>query len=87
MQDIDNRSEPLEQSGIALPECNKPLGLFSEYLEDRIGAVAAIDPAGKCVSAEIFPSLLGVLGQGSIEKGRVGCIRSREYGILGEKSV
>jgi hypothetical protein len=68
MQPFDNGSEPLEQLGIAFPEFLKRPGLFLEYLEDRIGAVAAIDFVGEWMVAKIFPSLLGVVRQGSIEK-------------------
>jgi hypothetical protein len=68
MQHIDNGSEPLEQFGIAVSEFIKRSGLFLEYMKDRIGAVATIDPVGKWVVAEIFPSLFGVVRQGSIEK-------------------
>ena len=68
MQHIDDRSKPLEQFGITLPEFVKHPGLFLEYIKDRIGAVTAIDLGGEWVVAEIFPTLLCVLLQGSIEK-------------------
>jgi hypothetical protein len=61
MQYIDDGSEPLEQFGIAVPEFIKPLGLFLEYIKNRIGAVAVINLVSEWVVAEIFPSLLGVL--------------------------
>jgi hypothetical protein len=91
MQHFDDRSEPLQQFGIALPEFIKRPGLFLEYIKDRIGVVATIDPVSEWVVAEIFSSLLGVLGQGSIENGleaggRGGCIGSREHGVMGETS-
>jgi hypothetical protein len=91
MQHIDDGSEPLEQFGVAIPEFIKRPGLFLEYIEDRIGAVAAIDPVGEWVVAEIFPSLLDVLCQCSIEKGlevggRGGYIGRRGHGMMGETS-
>jgi hypothetical protein len=43
MQHINNRSEPLEQFGIALPKFVKRLCLLLKYVKDRLGAVAAID--------------------------------------------
>jgi hypothetical protein len=80
MQHIDNRTEPLEQFGIAVSEFIKSSGLFLEYMKDIIGAVAAVDLVGEWVAAEIFPSLFGVVRQGSVEKrlevgGRGVCIR------------
>ena len=91
MQHIDEGSEPLEQFDITRPEFVKRLGLFLEDIKDRIGSVAAINPSSERVAAEIFPSLLGVLCQGSIEKnlevgGRGGCIRNQGHGIMGEMS-
>ena len=68
MQHFDNRSEPIEQFGIALFEFVKPFCLLSEYIKNRIGAVTAIYLGGEWVVAEIFAGLLGVLHQGSIEK-------------------
>ena len=67
MQHIDDRYQPLEQFSIAFPKFIKRPGLFLEYIKDRIRAIAAIDPVGEWVIAEIFPSLLGILGQGRIE--------------------
>jgi hypothetical protein len=61
MQYINNRSEPLEQSGIARPEFIKRSGLFLEYIKNGIRAVAVINPVGEWVVAEIFPSLLDVV--------------------------
>ena len=43
MQHINDRSEPLEQFGIALPEFVKRLCLLLEYVKDRLGVVTAID--------------------------------------------
>ena len=43
VQYLDDRFEPLEQLGIALPEFVKPSGLLLEYVKDRIGAVTAIE--------------------------------------------
>jgi len=81
MQHFDDRCEPLEQLVITLPEFVKLRGLFLEYIKDRFGAVAAIDPGGEWVVTKIIPCLLGVLCQGGIEKhiemgGRGGRIRS-----------
>ena len=39
----DDRFEPLEQFGIALPGFVKFSDLFSEYVKDRIGAVTSIE--------------------------------------------
>ena len=77
MQYIDDGFEPLEQLSIASVEFVECPGLFSKYINDRIGTVAGIDLGGERVAAEIFPSFLGILLQGSIEKsaeggGRVG---------------
>ena len=89
VQHIDDGTEPLEQFGIALPKFIKRLGLFLEYMKDRIRAVTSIDPVGKWVIAEIFSSLLSVLLQGGIEKGLEigGCgERRRGHGITGKVS-
>jgi hypothetical protein len=43
MQYLDDRFEPLEQFGIALPEFAELSGLFLEHVKDRIGAVATIE--------------------------------------------
>ena len=43
MQYRDDRFEPIEQLGIALPEFVKLPGLFSEYVKDRIEAVTTIE--------------------------------------------
>ena len=79
MQHIDDRCEPLEQIFIAIPDFTKRQGLFSEYIMDRIGAIAAIDHVGEWVVTEIFPSFLGVIGQGSIKKRLEWSIGSRGH--------
>jgi len=43
MQYLDDRFEPLEQFGIALPEFIELYGFFLEYVKDRIGAVTTIE--------------------------------------------
>ena len=43
MQHINDRFEPPEQCGIALPEFVKHLCLLMEYVKDRVGVVTAID--------------------------------------------
>jgi len=43
MQHTNDRSEPLEQFGIALPEFVKRLCFLLEYVKDRLGVVTAID--------------------------------------------
>ena len=68
MHNIDDRPEPLEQFGVALPESVKLPCLFLRYIKDRTGVVIAIDPFSGSVVAEIFPNLLGVLRQSSTEK-------------------
>ena len=77
MQYIDDGFEPLDQLSIASLEFVERPGLFLEYIDDRIRTVAGIDLGGEWVTAEIFPSFLGIFLQGSIEKsaeggGRVG---------------
>jgi hypothetical protein len=77
MQYIDDGFEPLDQLSIASLEFVERPGLFSEYINDRIGTVAGIDLGGEGVITEIFPSFLGIFLQSSIEKsaeggGRVG---------------
>ena len=89
MQHIDDGSEPLEQFGIAPLKFVKSPCLLLEYTKDRIGIIAAIDLRGKWVVAEIFPSLLGILLQGSIEKrlkagGREDCTRKRGHKMMGQ---
>jgi hypothetical protein len=91
MQHVDDGSKPPKQFGIAIFEFFKRPGLFLEYMKDRIGTVTAIELGGEWVVAEIFPSLLSVLLQGSIEKsleggGREGCIGRRGHGITVEMS-
>jgi hypothetical protein len=81
MQHVDDGREPLEQFDIAFPELFKCPGLFLEYIEDRIGTIAAIDHDGEWVIAEIIPSLICVLRQGGVEEhlkvgGGGSCIRS-----------
>ena len=68
MQHVDDGSKPPKQFGIALLEFVKRPGLFLEYIKDRIGTATAIDLGGEWMISEIFPSLLSVLLQGSIEK-------------------
>ena len=89
MQHVDDGCKPPQQFGIALLEFVKRPGLFLEYMKDRFGTVAAPNLGGKWVVAEIFPSLLSVLLQGSMEKcreggGREGCIGRRGHGIAVE---
>ena len=88
VQHIDDGSKPPKQFGIAILEFVKRPGLFLEYMKDRIRTIAAIDLGGEWVVAEIFPSLLSVLLQGSMEKSREsasgrceGCIGRRGHGI------
>ena len=89
MQHVDDGFKPPKQFGIAILEFVKRPGLFLEYMKDRFGTATAIDLGGEWVVAEIFPSLLCVLLQGSIEKsreggGREGCIGRRGHGIAVE---
>ena len=67
MQHINDRFQPLEQFGIALPEFVKRLCLLLEYVKDRLGVVTAINLGGEGVIAEIFPGSVCVLRQGGIE--------------------
>jgi hypothetical protein len=61
MQHVDDRSKPLGQFSIAVPEFIKCPELFLEYVKDRIGAVTAMNPGGEWVVANIVPSLPGVV--------------------------
>ena len=92
MQQVDDGFEPLEQFNIAFPKLFKCPGLFLEYIEDGIGAIATINPAGQWVVAEIIPSLLCVLRQGGVEDrlkvmGSGGCDRYQGHGMMGNVSV
>ena len=87
MQHFDDGLEPLKQFDIAFPEFFKCTSLFLEYIEDRLGTIAAIDHDGERVIAEIIPSLPCVLCQGGVEErlkvgGSGGCIRSGGHGII-----
>ena len=67
-QRFDDVFETPKQFVIAPLGFVKRPGLFLKYMKDRIGTVAAFNLRGEWVVAEIFPSLLCVLLQGSIEK-------------------
>ena len=69
MEPIDNRCEPLEQLGIAIPEFVKRERLLFEYSKDQIRRLASIDRDSQRVVAEILPGSLRVLVQGSVEEG------------------
>lgn len=68
MQLMDDGSEPPERLGITLPEFTKHLGLFLEYIKDRIRAVATIDLVGGSMVTMVISNLFGVLGQGKVEE-------------------
>ena len=73
VQYFDDGSEPPNQFIVIVPlDFVKRPGLFLEYMDDRIGAIAAIKLGGEWVVGEIFPGLFTVLLQGSIEKNREG---------------
>ena len=57
MQYTDDGFKPLEQFEVSPLIFFKSLGLFLEYIKDRIGTVAALDLGGEWVVPEIFPSL------------------------------
>lgn len=81
MQTIDYGPKPFDQFVIAILEFTEFLSLFLENNEEGIRGVTVIDPGGKWVVDEIFPSLLSVLGQGGIQegfevRGGGGCIMS-----------
>lgn len=61
MQVIEHRQKPQDQTGIAVPDILKTLGLFSEYGNEGLGGVAAIDFGGEWAVGEIFLGLLGVV--------------------------
>jgi len=69
MQPIDNRLEPLNQLGIAIPEFIKGLGLRLEYSENVIRRLASIDCGSQWVVAEILSCAFDVLGQSYLEEG------------------
>jgi len=69
MQPIDNRPEPLDQLGIAIPEFIERLGLRLEYGKNLIWRPASIDGSGQWVVAEILSSALGILVQSYVEEG------------------
>jgi hypothetical protein len=89
MQHVDDGFQPLKHINIELFKCT---GLFLKYIKDRIGAIAAIDPDGEWVVAEIIPSLGGVLRQGCVkehlkvgESGGCGTYRGHEMRGVGER--
>jgi len=69
MQPIDNRPEPLDQLGIAIPEFIKGLGLLLEYSKNRIRRLASMDGSSQWVVAEILSCAFGILGQGHVKEG------------------
>jgi len=69
MQPIDNRPEPLDQLGVAIPEFIERLGLRLENSENVIRRLAFIDGGSQWVVAEILSCAFGVLGQGCLEEG------------------
>jgi len=72
MQPIDNRLEPLDQLGIAIPEFIKGPGLRLEYSKNVIRRLASIDGGSQWVVAEILSSAFGILVQGYFEEGLEG---------------
>ena len=69
MQPIDNRPEPLDQLGIAIPEFIKGLGLRLEYSQDRIRRPTSIDGGSQWVIAKILSSAFGIVVQSCVEEG------------------
>ena len=69
MQPTDNRPEPLDQLGIAIPEFVECLGLRLEYSENVIRRLAFIDGGSQWVVAEILSSAFGILVQSCVEDG------------------
>ena len=69
MQPFDNRSKPLDQLGIAIPEFIERLGLLLKYAKNLIRRVASIDGGSQWVVAKILSGALGILGQGFLEEG------------------
>jgi hypothetical protein len=65
----DDGLKPLDQSVISGLEFVKFLGLFFKYHQEGIGSVTSINLVCEWMIAEVVPSLLGVLGQGSIKQG------------------
>ena len=61
MESIDNRCEPLEQIGIAIPESVEREGLLLKYSENRIQRLASIDDGSHWAIAEILAGSFGVL--------------------------
>jgi hypothetical protein len=69
VQPIDNRPEPLDQLGIAIPKFIERLRLRLEYSENVIRRLASIDGGSQLVVAEILSCAFEVLGQGYLEEG------------------
>ena len=69
MQPIDNRPEPLDQLGIAIPKFIERLRLRLEYSENVIRRLASIDGGSQWVVAEILSSAFGILFQSCVEEG------------------
>jgi len=69
VQPIDDRPEPLDQLGIAIPESIEGLGLRLEYSKNVIRRPTSIDGGSQWMVAEILSSASGILDQGYVEEG------------------
>ena len=78
MQHNCDRYEPLKQSGITPPRFFKRLGLLLEYIKDRFGAVATIDPCSEWVGRS-SPVSLQYFAKAALKS-----ISRRGHGIVGE---
>ena len=63
----DNVFKPISQLGIAISEFIKLPGLLLEHTEDRIRRFPLINSGSLWVVEEVFPCVLGVLGQGRVK--------------------
>ena len=62
MQVIEYGPKPQDQTGVAVPNFLKFLGLLVEYEKEGFERVVVINFRGERAVKDIFPGLLGVLG-------------------------
>ena len=62
MNDLDDRSDPVDQVAISLSIFFKLLRFVSEYENDLIGGIAGFNLLGSLILSEVDPRLFGVIG-------------------------
>ena len=67
MNDLHDRSDPVDQVAISLSIFFKLLRFVSEYENDLIGRIAAFNLIGRLILSEVDPRLFGVIGQCVVE--------------------